>query len=168
MNEIKLNRFEKEKQVIELYKEGRTIREISQVVHMAFRDISQITKKFIEDTDENKKLQKKISVEALTLFHQGKKPIEVAISLELGCEETEKIYQQYWRLNNLHILYSIYQEIKEEINNIIDVYYRFKGENRSPNQITKLIEILKEVSDLEDYKKKLEDLIENYEIKYKG
>jgi hypothetical protein len=70
---------------------------------MAFRDISQITKKFIEDSDENKKLQKKISVEALTLFHQGKKPIEVAISLEITCEQTEKIYQQYWRLNNLHI-----------------------------------------------------------------
>jgi hypothetical protein len=37
---------------------------------MAFRDISQIIKKFIEDTDENKKLQKKISIEALSLFHQ--------------------------------------------------------------------------------------------------
>ena len=57
---------------------------------------------------ENKKLQKKISVEALTLFHQGSKPIEVAISLELGCEETEKIYQQYWRLNNLELFSVLY------------------------------------------------------------
>ena len=126
MNEIKLNKFEKEKRVIELYKEGKTIREIAQVIHMAFRDISQIIKKFIEETDENKKLQKIIAIEALSLFHHGKKPIEVAISLELGCEETEKIYQQYWRLNNLHILDSIYQEIKGEIANFIDVYYKFK------------------------------------------
>ena len=41
MSEMKLNKFEKEKRVIELYKEGRTIREISQDVHMAFRDIGQ-------------------------------------------------------------------------------------------------------------------------------
>ena len=135
---------------------------------MAFRDIGQIIKKFIEDTDENKKLQKKISIEALTLFHQGKKPIEVAISLELTCEQTETLYQEYWRLNNLHILDSIYQELKDEITNFIDIYYKFKNENRSPNQITKLIEILQEVSDLEKYKKILEEKIENYEKKYKG
>lgn len=119
MSEIKLNKFEKEKRVIELYKEGKTIREIAQEVHMAFRDISQIIKKYIEDTDKNIKLQKKISVQALSLFNQGKKPIEVAISLELGCEETEKIYQQFWRLNNIHILDSIYQEIKEDISRLM-------------------------------------------------
>jgi hypothetical protein len=162
-SEIKLNKFEKEKRVIELYKEGKTVREIAQEVHMAFRDISQIIKKYIEDTDENKKLQKKISVQALSLFNQGKKPIEVAISLELGCEETEKIYQQFWRLNNIHILDSIYQEIKEDISNLIDVYNKFKGENRSPKEIKTLIAILQEVSDLEKYKEILEEKIENYE-----
>ena len=33
-------------------------------------------------------------------------------------------------------------------------------------QISKLIEILQEVSNLEDYKKMLEEIIENYEKKY--
>lgn len=86
--------------------------------------------------------------------------------MELTCEETEKIYQEYWRLNNIHVIYSIYQEIKEEISNFIEVYHKFKGENRIPDQISKLIEILQEVSDLEDYKKMLEEIIENYEKKY--
>ena len=86
-----LNRFEKEKKVIELYKEGKTIREISQVVHMAFRDIGKVIKKYVEESDENKKQQKQISIKALTLFNEGQKPIEVAISLELTCEQTEKI-----------------------------------------------------------------------------
>jgi hypothetical protein len=168
MTEKKLNKFEKQKKVIELHKEGLTIREISPVVHMAFRDIGKLIKKYVEETDENKKLQKKISIEALTLFNQGKKPIEVAISLELNCEQTEKIYQEYWRLNNLHILYSIYQELKEKISDLIDVYYKFKGEKRTPGEITKLIEILQDVLDLENYKKILEERIENYERKYKG
>ena len=159
----KIKQIWKRKRVIELYKEGKTIQEIAQEVHMAFRDISQIIKKYIEDTDENKKLQKKISVQALSLFNQGKKPIEVAISLELRCEETEKIYQQFWRLNNIHILDSIYQEIKEDISRLIDVYNKFKGENRSPKEIKTLIAILQEVSDLEKYKEILEEKIENYE-----
>jgi hypothetical protein len=168
MTDENLNRFEKEKKVIELYKEGRTIREISQVVHMAFRDIGKLIKKYVEDTDQNKKLQKKISIEALTLFNEGKKPIEVAISLELDCEQTEKIYQEYWRLNNLHILYSIYQELKEKTSDLIDIYFKFKGEKRTPEQITKLIEILQEVSNLEDYKKMLEEKIGNYERQYRN
>jgi hypothetical protein len=39
---IPLNKFEKEKMVIELHKQGRTIRQIAPEVHMSFRDISKI------------------------------------------------------------------------------------------------------------------------------
>ncbi len=44
MSEILLNKFEKEKRVIELYQNGKTIREISKEVHMSFRDISNLIK----------------------------------------------------------------------------------------------------------------------------
>jgi transposase len=40
-----LNRTEKEKRVIELYQQGKTIREIAQDVHMSFGDIASIKKK---------------------------------------------------------------------------------------------------------------------------
>ena len=40
MSEIPLNKFEKEKRVEELHLEGKTIRDISPIVHMSFRDIS--------------------------------------------------------------------------------------------------------------------------------
>lgn len=43
----------------------------------------------------------------------------------------------------MHTLESIYHEIKEEIANVIDTYYKFKGENRSPKKITRLIETFK-------------------------
>ena len=39
MSEILLNKFEKEKRVRELHLEGKTIRDISPVVHMSFRYI---------------------------------------------------------------------------------------------------------------------------------
>ena len=37
MSEIPLNKFEKEKRVIEFHKEGKTIREIAKEVYMSFR-----------------------------------------------------------------------------------------------------------------------------------
>ena len=46
MSEILLNKFEKENEVIELHLEGKIIREIAKEVHMSFRDISRIIKKY--------------------------------------------------------------------------------------------------------------------------
>ena len=46
MSEMVLNKFEKEKRVIELHLEGKTIWEISKEVHMSFRDISNLIKAY--------------------------------------------------------------------------------------------------------------------------
>ena len=50
-----LNKFEKEKKVIELHKEGKTYKEISIQVHKNFRDISRIIKAY----ERKKELQAK-------------------------------------------------------------------------------------------------------------
>jgi DNA-binding NarL/FixJ family response regulator len=42
MSEIPLNKFEKEKRVVELHLDGKTIRDISKEVHMSFGTISKI------------------------------------------------------------------------------------------------------------------------------
>ena len=34
-----LNKFEKEQKVIELHKQGKTLKEISKIVHMSFREV---------------------------------------------------------------------------------------------------------------------------------
>jgi hypothetical protein len=46
MSDFLLNKFEKEKKVIELHKAGKTIRLIAPEVHMSFRDISRIIKAY--------------------------------------------------------------------------------------------------------------------------
>ena len=46
MSEILLNKFEKEKRVIELHQDGNTIREISKIVKMSFRDIGKKIKEY--------------------------------------------------------------------------------------------------------------------------
>ena len=51
MFEIPLNKFEKEERVIELHKQGKTIRQIAPIVHMSFRDISKIIKALLSKID---------------------------------------------------------------------------------------------------------------------
>ena len=55
MSEIHLNKFEKEKRVIDLHLEGKTIREIAKEVHMSFTPISNI----IKACERKKELQAK-------------------------------------------------------------------------------------------------------------
>ena len=95
-----LNKFEKEKRVIEMYLAGKTIREISKEVHMSFRDISKIIKAYekkqslalkeklkIDSSHIKKKLSK--NTQAFKLFHDGKKLTEVAIFLQIPAENRE-------------------------------------------------------------------------------
>ena len=57
MSQIKLNK---------LYKEGKTIREIAEEVLISFRDISQIIKKFIEDTMKTKNTKENITSRSIS------------------------------------------------------------------------------------------------------
>ena len=57
MSQIKLNK---------LYKEGKTIREIAEEVLISFRDISQIIKKFIEDTMKTKHTKENITSRSIS------------------------------------------------------------------------------------------------------
>jgi transcriptional regulator len=51
-----LNRTEKEQRVIELYQQGKNIREIAQEVHMSFANIGAIERKVkgLQDDEDNK------------------------------------------------------------------------------------------------------------------
>src|SRR5437764_5754775 len=96
-----LSRVEKEQRVIDLYQQGKTIREIAQEVHMSFGDIGSIIKKLTGlDGDNKPKQQDKIPVttlskdsQAFALFSDGKRPTEVAIKLDLGADVVDRLYQ---------------------------------------------------------------------------
>jgi transposase len=87
---------EREQYVFELYKQGKTIREIAQIVHMSFRGIGAKIKTGYEDNESNETEKKKEpvfnSTKAFKLFSQGKAPIEVAIKLDLEYEENIQNY----------------------------------------------------------------------------
>ena len=103
------NRTEKHERVIQLYQQGKTIREIAQEVHMSFADIGSIIRKARglqgDDGKSKEQQQGKIPVttlskdsQAFALFSEDKKPIEVAIKLDLGADVVDRLYQQFWKL----------------------------------------------------------------------
>jgi DNA invertase Pin-like site-specific DNA recombinase len=78
-----LNNKTKAEQVIELYKQGKTRREIAKIVHMSLGDIGTIINKYIENEEiqKNNLMDPAISekTKAMRLFFEGKSPIEVRI-----------------------------------------------------------------------------------------
>src|SRR6188472_3398247 len=130
-----LSRTEKEQRVIELYHQGKTIREIAQDVHMSFGDIGFIIKKLTGlDGDNKPKEQDKIPVtttlskdsQAFKLFSEDKKPIEVAIKLDLGADVVDKLYQQFWRLQGLYQLNLVYKEIRRYLPSFLTLFKLMK------------------------------------------
>ena len=131
-----LNKFEKEKKVIELHsKEGKTLKEIATIVHMSFRDISKIIKDYerkarLQQTkkDENSQSNQKInkiskSTQAYELFLDRKTPVQVAIDLDLEFSRVRKHWTEYLRLKNMTKLYNIYIQDEYHLDYIFKIYY---------------------------------------------
>src|SRR5919106_438886 len=111
-----MTRQERERLVLELYNQGKTIREIAKEARMSFRDIGIILNKAAEEKTEvqgikqnnnnnngrekNQEEQQHLSLaaQAYKLFSDRKTPLYVAIALNLRESEATKFYREYWRL----------------------------------------------------------------------
>ena len=83
MSEIPLNKFEKEKRVIEMHLAGKTIRDTAKELHMSFTPISKIIKAYErkakrEENNQNGQIKKpSISSQAFKLFSENKKLLKL-------------------------------------------------------------------------------------------
>ena len=78
-----LTRKEKEEVVLDLYfNQNKTIREIAKTARKSPRDIGEIINRAIKEKERQE--HKSLVVQAYELFRQGKKPLEVAITLNIG------------------------------------------------------------------------------------
>jgi hypothetical protein len=109
---------ERKKRVIDLYyNQGKTTREIAKIERMSIRDISPTLRE--EDAKrqrlKDQQQQEEISSKAYKLFSEGKRPVEVAIALNLREPEATKLYREYWKLQGLDKLNTLYQETNGKI-----------------------------------------------------
>src|SRR6478672_9982212 len=128
---------EREGRVLELYDQGKNTREIAKELRMSLRDIGFILKKgqvnhgiaaVMDDgsnssnSNNNNKPPNEKATQAYKLFSEGKKPVEIAIQLNLSEKEATRFYTEYWRLKRLYSLYHIYQESKGNLSYILKLH----------------------------------------------
>jgi uncharacterized protein (UPF0147 family) len=136
-----LTRQERERLVIDLYNQGKTIRDIAKELRMSFRDIGAILKKESGE-EQNEKQTLSPSSHAYRLFLEGKTPIEVAIALDLGESETTKYYEEYLNLEQMHDLKMVHDEIGSDIVHFLQLYRLSKKERMNPQHIVSLLRIV--------------------------
>ncbi len=123
--QVVLNKKEKEQLVIKLYQDGKPIREIARQAHLSFGSIGKIIRTINSGDDDNCSSSSK-STKALWMFKNGKKPIEVAIELDMSASEVEEIQQEYWALNQLHELGFLFNEIKYYLPSFVKLFNLLK------------------------------------------
>ena len=126
MSEVFLNKYEKENRVIELHLAGKTIRDISKVVHMSFRDISNIIKKYEkkvrlennkgkENNQETTTKKLSLSSRAFILYQEGKKIDKVKVLLDIPFKLAIRYWKQYLKSIRMFEAFEFYQDHSYDI-----------------------------------------------------
>jgi hypothetical protein len=167
-----LIKYDKEQLVIKLHQEGKTMPEISSAAHMSFGDIGKIIKKVDGRANDENDIDldnKSKETKALWLFENGKRPIDVAICLDIPYDEVTDLQQEYWALNQLYELPLAYQELKNDFDSFFELFKLLK-ENKmlSKQHILKILRYAgHELPLLESKIRKLTSDIIELEIKKK-
>jgi membrane-associated HD superfamily phosphohydrolase len=176
--QVLLNKKEKQQLVVDLHRQNKTIREIAQQVHMSFKDIGSIIRSIDghdDDVDTHYFSNKSKATRALYLFKTGKKPIDVAIELDLPSNEVDELQQEFWALNQLPEVALLYDETKNFLSSFLKLYHYLKDRrmlseehiskflryaNHDLPQLTnKIQQLTSDVIDLEFKKKQSKDIM---------
>jgi len=152
-----LNKFEKEEKVIELYKQGKTLKEIAIIVHMSFRDISRIIKKYerkitleAKKGEENNQKIKKLSLssQAFILYQEGKKPSEVKVLLDIPFKKTMMYWAQYLKSIRMFECFEFYQDYRYDILTLLSINNFIKRNNVDGKDIANVLRTANDIINL--------------------
>jgi hypothetical protein len=105
-----LSKKEREERVLDLYfNQNKNYRQIAKDMKMSVRDIGEIVNRAKEEKERQE--HKALFVQAYELFSKGKKPLEVAIILNLGQAQVTAYYADYLKLVQLEDITQIYREL---------------------------------------------------------
>jgi hypothetical protein len=138
-----LTRDEKERLVLDLYNRRTSIRDIAREAGMSFRDIGRIIDKKEEEKEALQGQSRQItqSTQAYKLFSEGKSPVQVAINLNIRASEAIIFQREYWDLEGLNNLNRIYEEIKVDTWNFVNLCKSVKSSGMGVQHVVKLLEI---------------------------
>jgi hypothetical protein len=136
----------REEHVLELYDQGKNTREIAKELRMSLRDISFILKKhgvnhglaMIDDIDDNNKKSHSNNEKATLayrLFSEGRKPVQVAIELNLREGQVNKFFREFWKLKRQYRLYELYPQIEHCLPSFLKLHKALKKRGLNPNNV---------------------------------
>jgi DNA-binding CsgD family transcriptional regulator len=173
-----LTRQEKEKEILRLYNQGKTYKEIAEIVRVSVGIIKPVLlraekereKELGMNTQEgdsggsgDRKTQKPNAFShALRLFSEGKSPLDVAIELTLSEKVVTNYYRQYLKLSQLHSLYRVYEEIGDDIIHIPKIHRKIKAAGMGVDQAINLIKNAN--NDLPSLEQKYQKLIRDVNL----
>ena len=139
--------------VIELHKQGKTIRQIAPEVHMSFRDISKLIKayekKIILQTKKGEKKTRtkkpSISSQIFILFKEGKKIDEAKVLLDIPFKLAIRYWRQYLKSIDMFEAFEFYQDHSYDIPTLLSINTFMKRNNISGNNV---VNVLREANDV--------------------
>jgi transposase len=134
-NFVPLNKHQKKALVVGLYNEGKTRRQIAEVVHMSFKDIADIINEYTGEDIQVNKPEKSKDARAFELFLQGKQSVEVAIELDMPADQVEELHVQYWRLSKLDNLEILYHEVEYSLSLLLRLHNLLKDKRITRDKI---------------------------------
>jgi hypothetical protein len=135
-----LSREEREELVLDLYfKENKTYSEIAKIARISPRDIKPIIDKAYEEKERQQ--HKSLFIQACELFSKGKKPLEVAITLNLGQAQTTQYYADYLKLIGLEDITKLYIEFKGDISYFVNLCKAAKAAKMGILQVVNLLKV---------------------------
>ena len=124
-----LNKKEKEELIVKLYHEDKTIRQIAEIVHTSFKEIGAIIRRLdgrANDDDDIDMSNKSKATQAIYLFKNGKKPVDVSIEQDLPVNEVHDLQLEFRALNQLYDLPLVYHEIKNGFDSFLELFKQLK------------------------------------------
>ena len=170
MSEILLNKYEKEKRVIEMHLAGKTIREIAKELHMSFTPISNIIKKYErkirlennkgkENNQETTTKKLSLSSRAFILFKEGKKIDEVKVLLDIPFKLSIRYWKQYLKAIRMFEAFEFYQDHSYDIPRLLSIRNFIKINHVHTNKIANILRDAKNILGLQGHISILKDEI---------
>ncbi len=138
----------KKDHVIDLYKEGKNMREIAKDVHLSFSTIGKIVRESQGQVEP--KPEKSISSRAFQLFEKGMNLVQVTMKLDLNPTEAENIHQSYLRLKGLDEIVKYCKSVEKHLSSFLDFVAASEEHTPESQKLVEIFNLQKVIIGLED------------------
>jgi hypothetical protein len=150
---------EKEEDVLEMLNDGYSYSQILKECHVSPNTVSDVKKKYFGVDSSKSTSQISKETKALKLFDEGKKPLEVAVELDLATDYIFLIHERYQRLKGLEEFNRAYEHVKGNIPPFVHLFDLVRSLGMTPDQVASVLRYGNQLPQLQNIHARLNDEI---------